>query len=135
MVLGRWVARLISFQAGWCSSRAVCTVSRSRSPGMLQRTGSDVGAGVEFVHEVFEHSGAQLGSAQAGKAGPQGGVEAGEGVVAGGGQVGVCAGEFLGDGVGEGVPGGEGLVYGLLLADRFAQQLAELLAGVPGPGG
>jgi hypothetical protein len=37
MVLGRWVARLISFQAGWWSSRAVCTVSRSSSPAMLQR--------------------------------------------------------------------------------------------------
>ena len=58
MVLGRWVARLISFQAGWCSSRAVCTVSRSCSPAMLQRTGADVGAGVEFAHESFEDSGA-----------------------------------------------------------------------------
>jgi hypothetical protein len=37
MVLGRWVARLISFQGGWWSSRAVCTVSRSCSLGMLQR--------------------------------------------------------------------------------------------------
>jgi len=37
MVLGRWVARLISFEAGWCGSRAVCTVSRSSSPGTLQR--------------------------------------------------------------------------------------------------
>lgn len=37
MVLGRWVARLISFRTGRCSSRAVCTVSRSRSPAMLQR--------------------------------------------------------------------------------------------------
>ncbi len=74
MVLGRWVARLISFQAGWCSSRAVCTVSRSSSPATLQRTGADVGAGVDLTHDALEDAGAQLGSAQAGQAGAQVGV-------------------------------------------------------------
>ncbi len=71
MVLGRWVARLISFQAGWCSNRAVCTVS---SPATLQRTGADVGAGVDLTHDALEDAGAQLGSAQAGQAGAQVGV-------------------------------------------------------------
>ena len=31
MVVGRWVARVISLQDGWCGSRAVCTVRRSWS--------------------------------------------------------------------------------------------------------
>jgi hypothetical protein len=55
---------------------------------MLQRTGADVGAGIEFAHDALEDSGAQLGSAQTSEAGAEGGVQAGEGVVAGGGQVG-----------------------------------------------
>ena len=63
MVLGRWMARLISLKAEWCRSSAVCAVRRSRRPTMLQRTGADVGAGVEFAHEAFEDAGAQLWSA------------------------------------------------------------------------
>ena len=59
------------------------------------------------------------------EAGAEGGVEAGEGVVAGGGQVGVGAGEFVEDGLGEGIPGGQCLVGGLFVADGVAQQLSR----------
>jgi hypothetical protein len=134
MVLGRWVTRLISFRAGWCRSRAVCTVSRSRSPGMLQRL---LPMSVQALSSRMTRSSTPVPSS-----GPprwasraRGGVQAAEGVVAGGGQVGVRAGQRLGDGLGEGVPGGQGLFGGLLVADRVAQQLAELLAQVWGPAG
>jgi hypothetical protein len=56
---------MISFQVGRWSSRAVCTVSRSCSPALLQRTGADVGAGVDLAQDAFEDFGARLGSAQA----------------------------------------------------------------------
>jgi hypothetical protein len=109
----------------------VCTVSRSCNPAILQRTGADVSAGVEFAHDTFEDSGAQLRSAQTSEAGSQVGVEAGEGVVAGSGQVGVRAGELVGDGLGEGIPGGLSFLGGLFVADGVAQQLAELIGGRP----
>lgn len=56
-------------------------------------------------------------------------------MVAGGGEVGVGTGQLLGDGLGEGVPGGQRLLGAVLEADRVAQQLAELGALVPRPAG
>ena len=102
---------------------------------MLQRTGADVGAGVEFAHQPLEDAGAQVWAAEVGQAATQGRVKAGEGVLSGGGQVTVCAGQLARDGLGEGVEGAQGFVGGLLGADRLAEQLAELVALVPGPAG
>jgi len=80
MVLGRWVVRLLSFQAGWCSSRAVCPVSRSRSPGMLQRTGADVGSGVDLAYDAFSSTPVpSSGPPRRASRGAEVGVEAGEG--------------------------------------------------------
>ncbi len=126
---------MISFPAGWCRSRAVCTVSKSRSPGMLQRLPP---MSVRALSSRMTRSSTPVpssGPPRVGEAGTQGRVQAGEGVRPGGVEVGPRAGELAGDGLGEAVPGGQGLLGGLFLADRVAQQLAQLLAHVAGPAG
>ena len=57
----------ISVQAGCRSARAVRTVSRSRSPAIVQADAADVGTGVELAHEAFDDAGGQLGAAEAGQ--------------------------------------------------------------------
>ena len=86
---------------------------------------ADVGAGVEFAHQSFQNTGGQFGAAEPGQGRAEGGVQAGEGVLAGAVEVGVCAEQDRRDRLGERVPRGQGFGRGVLGADLLAQQLGQ----------
>src|SRR5665811_752764 len=104
-------------------------------PGDRPADAADVGTGVELAHEAFDDAGGQLGAAEAGQRLAEVGVQAGEGVRAGGVQVGVGAGQGGRDPGAEGVPVGQGLLGGVLAADLLAQQLGQLAGHGAGPAG